>query len=503
MALIEDVDYLLENCEQNSLCMFIDSKNRNKLQFPHCSNYVVDFEQPIRNVFGIEILDATLPVTLYNIDNNSNTLAVSFVFPTIGNHYLDFHVTLAQLGYCSVFDELFSSKLSANFFICMNYLNFKQMTDIVTNASDLPNNMIIYTYSCSIAFNGNYTIVINGSTYKTNDITMYNLYVASSNIQLSSFSTEQNKKIYYFEWKRCVDNQAYTYLDTLQGNAYYDYFVCNAYYTITQIGNYTSDTLLTYLNAYIFNTNAFINYINNDTSIKVSYLDSVLAGSTSITSVYTWSFTSSLTMQFIFDMSKSSLAETIGFSSIALSSTTNYTAIVYNNNHQLYGSILSASDLQTQQIIAPGIVNLESARFILLRCPEIENQLFGSYGNFKYSAGVALFKMTDTNSMQHLRFDFVNIIRRPFHPIGKLAKITLSFENQDSSLYDFKGIDHQLLISIKYYSPKNVRRIPLSSLNPHYNPNMLEYKYKIKEKEKLEDINIEDIILEQQKYFPA
>ena len=499
MALIEDIDYLLENCEQNSLSIFIDSKNRNKLQFPNCSNYVVDFEQPIRNVFGIEILDATLPVTLYNIDNNSNTLAISFVFTTIGIHYIDFHSVLAILGYCSSFDELFSSPVSANFFICQNYTNFQAMKNVVANAGDLPNNMIIYFYTCSINLNGPYNIIIDGVSYTIDDLTMYKYYLGAT--QLSSFAIV-NKQIYFFEWKRCVDSQVYTYLDNFKG-AYYDFFLCNAYYVIAQTGNYTIDTLMKYLNSSILNTNEFVSYLNNQTSIKVDYLDTVLAGYTSITSLYVWSFSSPLTMQFIFDMSKSTIAETIGFSSVALSSAKGYTAIVYNNNHQLYGSILSASDIQVQQIISPGIVNLESARFILLRCPEIENQLLGSYGNFKYSPGIALFKMTDTSSMQQLRFDFVNIVRRPFHPIGKLAKLTLSFENQDSSLYDFKGIDHQLLISIKYYSPKNVRRIPFSSLNPHYNPNMLEYKYKAKKENIEENMSIEDIILEQQKYFPA
>jgi hypothetical protein len=106
----------------------------------------------------------------------------------------------------------------------------------------------------------------------------------------------------------------------------------------------------------------------------------------------------------------------------------------------------------------------------------------------------------------NLRFDFVNITRKPFHPIGKLAKLTLAFETKTGELYDFKGVDHVLLLSIRYYAPKHVTRLPISRLNPYYTPNILEYQLKQygdgrKQIAGSRDVSLEDIIREQKDYM--
>ena len=506
MALIEDIDYLLEHSEANSLTIFIDSRNRSFAQFPSASSYVVDFEQPIRNVFGLEILDASLPVTMYNVDVNTNSLAISYLFPSMGYSYLDFQSYLTILGNCAEFDELFSEKVSANFLICSVYSHFNSM-DQVVDAGGLSNNMIIYVGQCPIDYNGQYTVTINDTQHTISDATMYSLFFKNS--QYSSFYAS-GTTIYYFEWKWCIDSQVEGYIATLNTpGALFDFYLCNSYSIAAQTGNYNSDTLISYLNTSVFTSNRFVNLINPNISLSLGYFDPVVQGASSITSLLKWTYTPAdpTKQQFILDMKKSTMNCLLGFSSVAQPNQSTYSQILYKNNMQLFGSVLK-SDMTAQEIVTPGIINLESARFILLRCPEIENQMLGSYGNFKYSPGISLFKMTDTSSMQQLRFDFVNIVRRPFHPIGKLPKITLRFENQDGSLYDFKGVDHQILMSIKYYSPKNVTRVPHSLLNPHYNPNLLEYKYKNHTKshgsaKPLEEDDIQNIILEQQKYFPA
>lgn len=501
MALIEDVDYLLTNSDANSLTIFVDSKNRNIRQFQTPSYYTVDFEQSIRNVFGLEILDATLPVTMYNVDVNSNSLAISFIFPAFGISYNDFQSVLLILGNCPTFDELFSDTTSANFLICSNYSNFEAMSN-VSSVGALSNNMIIFIGSCPLDTNGQYTVLSDGNSYTISDDTIYSLY--NANLANSSYYANSTT-LFYFEWKWCIDSQVFSYLDTIETTAVlFDYFLCNTYFVASQTGNYTSDTLILYLNSTLLQqNNDFINYIDKNAVLTVAYFDPVLQGDSSITSLLTWTY-NSVSYQFFFDMRKSTMKFSLGFSSTSQNNSQNYSQILYRDNAQLFGSRLTTEFVQ--EIVSPGIINLESARFITLRCPEIENQMLGSYGNFKYSPGISLFKMTDTSSMQQLRFDFVNIVRKPFHPIGKLTRLTLSFENPDGTLYDFKGVDHQILMSIKYYSPKNITRVPHSLLNPHYNPNLLEYKYKTEEKEIQSTYNEEDIkniILEQRKYFPS
>jgi hypothetical protein len=113
---------------------------------------------------------------------------------------------------------------------------------------------------------------------------------------------------------------------------------------------------------------------------------------------------------------------------------------------------------------------------MLLRCPEIESNLHNSFASSGYCPGIGLFKHTGNSDQNNYRFDYTNFQKKPFHPIGKLTKLTFSFEISNGNPYDFKGIDHILLISIKYYTPKDTRSIKdLFKLNPNYNPNYLSY----------------------------
>jgi len=115
-----------------------------------------------------------------------------------------------------------------------------------------------------------------------------------------------------------------------------------------------------------------------------------------------------------------------------------------------------------------------------------------------------LFKLTSTNDVAQLRFDFINLIKKPFHPIGKLSKITMNFTLSDGTLYDFKGVDFQVLISIKYYAAKNKTEKDLnqvkSILNPNYNPDYLTYITEIPEKKDKRQFSKKDVLLEQNKY---
>jgi len=71
---IEDVDYLKKNSQKQSYIFLVNSKDRNKLAYPTPSEYIVEFSQPFFNVIGLNVLDASIPRTMYNIDEYNNTL---------------------------------------------------------------------------------------------------------------------------------------------------------------------------------------------------------------------------------------------------------------------------------------------------------------------------------------------------------------------------------------------------------------------------------------------
>ena len=122
---------------------------------------------------------------------------------------------------------------------------------------------------------------------------------------------------------------------------------------------------------------------------------------------------------------------------------------------------------------APGVVSLVAERYVILRNKEIDDHIQMSYGFSSTSPGIALFKLGVIGYSQE-RFDFSSIKYREFHPIGKLSKLTFRFERLDGSLYDFKGVNHHMLMVVKYLAPRNKSKFEASILNPNYNPNFID-----------------------------
>lgn len=74
MPLIEDVDFLKKNSVKQNYIFLVDSKDRNKLTYPNPSEYIVEFTPPFQNVIGINVVDAAVPRTMYNIDVYNNEI---------------------------------------------------------------------------------------------------------------------------------------------------------------------------------------------------------------------------------------------------------------------------------------------------------------------------------------------------------------------------------------------------------------------------------------------
>jgi len=80
---IEDVDYLKQNSIIQSYIFLVDSKDRDHEAYPNPSEYVTTFTAPFVNVIGMQLMDASIPRTMYNIDSYNNTL--SFYIRSYGN----------------------------------------------------------------------------------------------------------------------------------------------------------------------------------------------------------------------------------------------------------------------------------------------------------------------------------------------------------------------------------------------------------------------------------
>jgi len=73
---VEDIDFLKENCIKESIIVLIDSKERDLKRFPEPGEFQVDFVEPFSFVYGIEILDTTIPRTMFMMEEGLNNLFV-------------------------------------------------------------------------------------------------------------------------------------------------------------------------------------------------------------------------------------------------------------------------------------------------------------------------------------------------------------------------------------------------------------------------------------------
>ena len=81
---IEDVDYMRQHSIKQSYIFMIDSADRDHFQFPIPSTYTVTFDQPFTNVFGLEVIDANVPNSTYNVDGGNE------LYPT--NNTITFYI---------------------------------------------------------------------------------------------------------------------------------------------------------------------------------------------------------------------------------------------------------------------------------------------------------------------------------------------------------------------------------------------------------------------------
>jgi hypothetical protein len=359
---IEDIDYLYKNSIKESSIILVDSSNRNKDVYQSPNNYTITLNEPFKYVYGIEILDSSIPRTMYIIDSNNDTL----YFYTTSEE----SITLDHRDY--TLDDLISE------------INVK----------------------------------LKGIT-ELNAIQVYPLTIPSSDASKIFFSNTENL----------------------------DFF---------------------YILAFKSNLSESIGLDENSLSDSTDYTK----------------FTSS-------DNQYSNIATTSNITEYGTSNIVNRTfkSGIGKGDHGKYEINSSFSEKQNLQM--SGLVNLLGDKYIKLRSNIIEQHLHNSISNSKNAIGLGLFKLGVSGYVDS-RFDFVNVKYRDFHPIGKLSSIDFRFETLDDTLYDFKGVNHNFLLNIKFYTPIQERKAVDYILNPNYNPDLIEYK-KLQYEKYNSDEDIEEV----------
>lgn len=123
----------------------------------------------------------------------------------------------------------------------------------------------------------------------------------------------------------------------------------------------------------------------------------------------------------------------------------------------------------------PGVVNLTGEPFVLVRCPTIETELYRDRAYESVHAGLGLVNLGNYGFREQ-RYDFTSFpSRRLPTPLGKLSKLTIRLEKSDGTLYDTKGVDHHLVLSVRYLELTKAPEAMRSTLNPGYMPNPMDF----------------------------
>tara|TARA_B100000795_G_C22806145_1_gene444984 strand:- start:310 stop:2274 length:1965 start_codon:yes stop_codon:yes gene_type:complete len=605
---IEDINHLKANSIKQSYTFLVDSNERNRIKYPNPNNYTVEFSTPFKNVIGMEVIDASIPRTMYNIDFENNSIYYYIGYDENDELIKNGITVNINSDLVITYNDIINNSLrlrNRNYAFIKNQVNLYN----IYNKNDIGGESIGITFTFTIktsviykdyqnadnsytVLDFNYNHIINPSTLdyspiviklvrldipddetqqifnlllrigtETNEFILYNINlndfthitwcISSNNIWTIYLNSITDSSKTYTSSKE-IKNVFYTekYIGKKYGNENGDwdtgslfiknFKIYNKVLNQTEVSNCMnnvntesnlpiiwykmdeeSNILKNYGNTYNNDYPELINYKDIFSKINIEpgnytfkrFIDIYDNGANFEIGFMNNSEPSELTnliniyskKPFILDMDRSKISENIGFDLHANASNSlnkyNYKNIYKNNPNmaKMFHSILnnirekefSNGFVDNYKVVSPGIVYFIGNKYIIMKCPEIEEHLYRSLSYSKFTLGLAKFRV-DNVGINNEKLTITKIPVREFHPIGKLAKLSLRFETNLGSLYDFKGVNHNILFAIYYYEPVQ-KTLPCKSLlNPEYKMNYLEYKYSQEQIESDSDDEEED-----------
>lgn len=520
-----DLAHLADIGEVESILLLIDSSKRDREAFPEASRYDIDFDSPFVNVTGFEVVDASIPNTMYTVDAHNDTFVFSALTDwsdaprkTIDAYLQDlkddpeFAAAWVSPGRIKFAGTMKSSSIDKTFGSAGAGL---PAVVVFNDIALLPTNAPLNGFSLPVGSGESYLIrfvaLSNRFEYTTDRTTWKEMITEPvDSIKRVCLSAVVNGYVMYATAPAAelltspIGHGATSHI--VVGNmsslsAYGVFRVSDAFYRT--IGNSPPvETPLSYLDHEIDTRIVKIPNGNHDANslaaaISASIPSHVPRGSTGsespmfvVSSTYVLSSDERpnyVTQQklrirsqlrFWLDMHASSAAVVMGFARDATPPA--YKCLPILGSRRIYESIPAMSQDNTvlyHSIDSPGLISLLGERLIVLRCPQIESQAFSSLSHGRFSYGVGVFKMYDM-MVAHLRFDFQSMINKKFHPIGKMMRLSFTFNRIDGSEYDFKGHEHHMIIRLSFLVPRPKLSLPgpSSHLNPDYDPDFIRYE---------------------------
>lgn len=496
---IVDIDFINNRCRQDAYIILVDSSQRDKKKHPLPSQYVIELNEPLKLVYGIDILDAAIPNTMYNVDKHNCLLCLMFIHPSL-NHSVQNEQMLRKL--CNkYFEDLHDN---ANFNTLYTYTHPENYVDIAYHClltQWVEFHYIITTNSFQL---DEFDFVENLNNHNDIHFTIFiSNFPATDTLAMQQlyqlFQHIDPKLVDHYVKKQLSQNKHLMFLKRHEPK---QEPLFPSIYTILDLEKFPNSMMLSFFNLYIpagnyeYNPSVTRRHVALKTCIikKQTFVRESLQKIGFIGNIYTDNDLISLheielikkyalesKFLFVFMGVKSTCSSILGYSVPTLD-----VQLKYRDDHLLFFSHFSIES-KFYSLVSPGIVNLTTIPYMVLKCNEIEDHIYRSFPVGKQGLGV--FKLAgNTNDIAHLRFDFNNFVKRPFHPLSKLSRLTLRFETPWGDLYDFKGIDHMFILSVKFYVVKPENVFTNYQLNPNYNADFLTYTIDAMQRERDEFI---------------
>jgi hypothetical protein len=387
--------------------LLIDSKDRDELLYEE-NNYQIELDQPIRNIFSIELLNAIIPNSDYIINNSNNLLHFEenneelFITIPIGNYILSDLGTEIQTQLNNTGSSLYSVITS----------------DINSRINDLETD-------------GSNTESDNGTPYKIFDSDL-NTHWQSSTLPTYIIYDFQKKVIINEYFILCtVTSYGRPKTFTLEvSNDKTNWTIIDTQTEITiSRGRYKQFVLSNTLSTRYVKLN--ITSSSDGQSVHITQLEfkSQVENRINIKSDMTNENNFNLIFQDESDTSlykENSIGRMIGFKPKNYTNFSNYTSdneIILDSDRNIYLSIQS-------------IDNIRSTNKKLI-------DIF-----------LKLTLDSDRNEYSFIKKDKTNIyITNKFLHIEKLL---IQFKKYDNSLYNFNGLDHSMILRINHYNTKHI-----------------------------------------------
>lgn len=512
---VEDIDFLKNNSIKENFVFLVDSKERDKSTYPNPSEYVIEFQTPFKNVIGLNLIDSSIPRTMYNIDVYNNSIvffiyALDFDVENITPD--DFKKVYLEPGDYSI--QTLIVELNEKLKMFLNNDDALPIVGInaspVTNPPDIQNRL---QFTCpygfifdmressiaeSLGFDGHVRKSeiekpISERYYNTIDINTNNKQLYKSvNIAFDDLDStlKLNNTYTLFEGPKGVI-QTISLSTTKVAQRFYVPFITNIVKIYVAFNSDTAKTVS--FDIYNDNNNEPDGHSLCQGNIAVSFSDGSYSDSTDIechvnAKTYYWVVFDTITDVSIYFNDVLTANESLKEYDDDTDTWTSRDDIDKTIYYQLSVRIDVCDDYNILK--AFGIYSLIGERYIILRCKEIEENSFRSLAYTNNTLGIAKFTLGVVGYKEE-RIDYSNVPNREFHPIGKLTRLTLRFETSKGLLYDFKDVNHTLVFSIKYLEPVSNVTFKKSIINSNYNGDFLKYQYGQEEQE--EDSDDQDI----------